>query len=65
LEGGPAQSSTVVRIQEFNPTGDYRITEGVLQNFWLRIRYAHNVSNISVPIEDFRVILNYTVNFEP
>jgi hypothetical protein len=49
--------------EEFNATVDYRITTGVLQNLWLRLRYAHNVSNISRPIEDFRVILNYTVNF--
>ena len=49
--------------EEFNATVDYRITAGVLQNLWLRLRYAHNVSNVSRPIEDFRVILNYTVHF--
>jgi len=49
--------------EEVNATLDYRITAGVLNNFWLRLRYAHNVSNIPLPTEDFRVILNYSINF--
>jgi hypothetical protein len=49
--------------EEFNATVDYRIRTGPLKNFWLRLRYAHNASNTAVPTEDFRVILNYTVNF--
>ena len=49
--------------EEINATVDYRITIGALKNCWLRLRYAHNVSNAPVPTEDFRVILNYTINF--
>lgn len=48
---------------EFNFTADYRINEGLLKNFWLRLRYAHNEMSGQVPIEDFRVILNYAVTF--
>jgi outer membrane porin, OprD family len=49
--------------EEFNATVDYRITTGALRNFWLRLRYAQNASNAPVPTEDFRVILNYMLNF--
>lgn len=48
---------------EINVTCDYRISEGLLKNFWLRLRYAHNEMTGQVPIEDFRVILNYAVTF--
>lgn len=48
---------------EFNVTCDYRINEGLLKNFWLRLRYAHNEMSGQVPIEDFRVILNYALAF--
>lgn len=49
--------------QEINVTVDYRINSGPLSNFWLRLRYAHNEGSGRVPIEDFRVILNYAFNF--
>lgn len=49
--------------QEVNVTADYRIGSGVLDNLWLRLRYAHNESTVNAPIDDFRVILNYTFNF--
>jgi hypothetical protein len=49
--------------EEINATVDYRITTGALKNCWLRLRYAHNASNGPVPTEDFRVILNYAINF--
>ncbi|HRJ70838.1 MAG TPA: OprD family outer membrane porin [Terrimicrobiaceae bacterium] len=49
--------------REVNATLDYRIRQGLLKNFWLRLRYAYNESSVSVPIEDFRVILNYSVSF--
>lgn len=49
--------------REINVTADYRINSGLLRNFWLRLRYAHNEMNERVPIEDFRVILNYAVEF--
>jgi outer membrane porin, OprD family len=49
--------------RELNATMDCRITEGPLQNLWLRLRYAHNESSWRAPIEDFRVILNYTLTF--
>jgi len=48
---------------EFNVTCDYRINAGLLKNVWLRLRYAHNEMSGQVPIEDFRVILNYAVTF--
>lgn len=49
--------------QEVNVTADYRISSGLFRNFWLRLRYAHNDAKSQVPIEDFRVILNYAVEF--
>jgi len=49
--------------EEFNATVDYRIAAGTLKNLWVRLRYAHNASNAPAATEDFRVILNYTVNF--
>lgn len=49
--------------REINATVDYRISEGLLKNFWLRLRYAHNEASWRAPIEDFRVILNYTITF--
>jgi hypothetical protein len=49
--------------EEINATVDYRIASGALRNFWLRLRYAYNASNAPVPIKDFRVIVNYTLNF--
>jgi outer membrane porin, OprD family len=49
--------------EEFNATVDYRIAAGGLKNLWVRLRYAHNTSNAPVPTEDFRVIVNYRVNF--
>jgi outer membrane porin, OprD family len=49
--------------EEVNATVDYRITAGALRNWWLRLRYAHNVSNAPVPIQDFRVIFNYAIIF--
>ena len=49
--------------EEINATVDYRITSSALRNFWLRLRYAYNASNAPVPIKDFRVIVNYTLNF--
>lgn len=49
--------------REINATVDCRIAEGLLKNFWLRLRYARNDSSNGAPIEDFRVILNYAINF--
>ncbi len=49
--------------REVNATVDYRIRDGLLKNFWLRLRYAWNESSEGVPIEDFRVILNYSLSF--
>ncbi len=49
--------------REINATLDYRINEGVLKNLWLRLRYAHNEPSSGVPIDDFRVILNYAITF--
>jgi hypothetical protein len=48
---------------EIDATGDYRIEEGPLRNFWLRIRYAHNTHSNQPGSDDFRVILNYTLTF--
>jgi hypothetical protein len=49
--------------QEFNATVDYRIEEGPLENFWLRLRYARLEASGREPIDDFRVILNYAYTF--
>lgn len=49
--------------QELNATVDWRIGGGWLENLWLRLRYARNESTWRAPIEDFRVILNYTFSF--
>jgi hypothetical protein len=49
--------------QEFNATVDYRIEEGPLENFWLRLRYARLEGSGREPIDDFRVILNYAYTF--
>jgi hypothetical protein len=48
---------------EINVTGDYRIDHGPLNNFWLRLRYAHNALSGQPATDDFRVILNYTLTF--
>jgi hypothetical protein len=48
---------------EIDATVDYRIDRGTLRNFWLRLRYAHNSPSNQPSIEDFRVILNYTLTF--
>ncbi|QIF01896.1 OprD family outer membrane porin [Roseimicrobium sp. ORNL1] len=49
--------------QEINVTVDYRITEGYLKNFWLRVRYAHLDEKRGSSTEDFRVIVNYSLAF--
>jgi hypothetical protein len=49
--------------EEVNATVDYRIITGALKNCWLRLRYAHNVSNAPVPTQDFRVIFDYAIIF--
>jgi hypothetical protein len=48
---------------EFNATVDYRLDQGPLKNFWLRLRYAHNTLSEQPATQDFRVILNYTLAF--
>jgi hypothetical protein len=48
---------------EIDATFDYRIDLGTLRNFWLRLRYAHNSPSNQPSIEDFRLILNYTLTF--
>ena len=48
---------------EIDFTGDYRIDEGPLKNFWLRLRYAHNWESNQPDTDDFRVIVNYTFTF--
>jgi len=48
---------------EIDATADYRIDYGLLKNFWLRFRYAHNSPSSQPATEDFRVILNYTFVF--
>lgn len=49
--------------QEINATVDYRILKGPLNNLWLRLRYAFNEPGSGVPVQDIRVILNYTYTF--
>jgi hypothetical protein len=48
---------------EIDITGDYRIDNGPLKNFWLRLRYAHNWESNQPDTDDFRVIVNYTFTF--
>ena len=48
---------------EIDITGDYRIDDGPLKNFWLRLRYAHNWESNQPDTDDFRVIVNYTFTF--
>lgn len=48
---------------EVNGTLDYRIDQGALKNLWLRLRYARLEGSDRVPVDDFRVILNYSVTF--
>jgi outer membrane porin, OprD family len=48
---------------EVDATADYRIDRGPLKNFWLRLRYGHNSLSNRPAIDDFRVILNYTLTF--
>lgn len=49
--------------REINATIDYRFQMGILQNLWLRLRYAHNERSFGAPVEDFRVIVNYAITF--
>jgi len=51
------------RENEIDVTGDYRIDDGPLKNFWLRLRYAHNWESNQPDTDDFRVIVNYTFTF--
>jgi len=48
---------------EVNVTADYRVDNGPLKNFWLRIRYAHNSPSNQPATDEFRVTLNYTLTF--
>jgi hypothetical protein len=48
---------------EVDATADYRIAQGLLKNFWLRVRYGHNSTSGQPATDDFRVILNYTLTF--
>ena len=48
---------------EIDATADYRIADGPLKDFWLRLRYAHNSRSDQPASDDFRVILNYTFTF--
>lgn len=51
------------RRHEVNATVDYRIDQGPFKNLWLRLRYARFEASEAKPIDDFRVILNYTITF--
>lgn len=48
---------------EVDVTADYRVDNGPLKNFWLRLRYAHNSSSNSSATDDFRLTVNYTLTF--
>lgn len=48
--------------QEFDVTADYRVPEGRLKGFWIRLRYAFlDVDGDADPAHDFRAILNYEI----
>lgn len=54
---------TSKRRNEVNATVDYRIDQGPFKNLWLRLRYARLEASEAKPVDDFRVILNYTIMF--
>ena len=48
--------------REFNITADYRVQEGWLKNFWLRVRWATlDKTGEDRNTDEFRVILNYEI----
>ncbi len=49
--------------QEVGVTVDYRLLEGRLKNLWLRGRAAWNDGGNGDVVEDYRLILNYSVAF--
>jgi outer membrane porin, OprD family len=48
---------------EIDATADYRVGDGPLKNFWLRLRYAHNSPSSRAATDDFRVVVNYAFTF--
>ncbi|MGI9240422.1 MAG: OprD family outer membrane porin [Verrucomicrobiales bacterium] len=48
---------------EWNLTVDYRQTQGLLKDFWIRIRAGQNDREGGVTRDEFRVIFNYSRSF--
>jgi predicted porin len=49
-------------LNEFNVTADYKVDEGLLRGFWLRVRGSHlDYSGDTDSREERRVILNYEI----
>ena len=58
----PVVGGSLPNQEEFDLTVDYRPTEGPLENFWLRLRWATlDVRSDAGSTHDFRVIVNYEV----
>ena len=48
---------------EWNVTVDYHRDEGLLKDFWLRVRAGQNDKDGGATRDEFRVILNYSLSF--
>jgi hypothetical protein len=64
-KGRNAESADGVALpdaEEFEVTADFRPPEGLLEGFWLRIRYSDGDRGLpEADRRDVRVILNYTL----
>ncbi|VGO23450.1 OprD family outer membrane porin [Pontiella sulfatireligans] len=61
--GNNAQTSSGADLpdtEEVNITADYKVDEGILRGFWLRVRWSHlDFSGDAGNSDELRVILNY------
>jgi len=58
----PSSGDSLPNQQEFDVTVDYKLPEGRLEGFWIRLRYAFlDVDGDADPAHDLRVILSYQI----
>jgi hypothetical protein len=58
----PSPGDSLPNQEEFNVTIDYRLPEGRLEGFWIRLRYAFlDVDGDADPAHDLRVLLSYQI----
>jgi hypothetical protein len=58
----PSSGDSLPNQEEFDVTVDYKLPEGRLEGFWIRLRYGFlDVDGDADPAHDFRVILNYQI----